>query len=70
MIIMTDMDAAETTNYLLRGAPADRWRLARAKAAAAGKPMRAVILELLDEWVDRDEKLPAKSVSKIRHRRK
>ena len=38
------------TTFLLRDVPTDIWRRARSRAVLEGKTIRAVIIELLDQW--------------------
>jgi hypothetical protein len=38
------------TTFLLRDVPSDIWRRARSRAVLEGRTIRAVIIELLDQW--------------------
>jgi hypothetical protein len=42
--------AASVVSYLLRGIPADVWRRVKAKAAADGISVRALLLQWLEEY--------------------
>ncbi len=45
------MESEKTKAMNLRGIPETLSRLAKSKAAAEGKSLRAVIIELLEKWV-------------------
>ncbi len=48
---MKDEKDAVLKGYLLRNVPRNLWRRALSKAALEGKPIRGVLLMLLEKWV-------------------